>query len=894
MRRLLNRLWWLSRRRRREAEIRAELEFHLEAEAEEARADGLSESEARRAARLDLGNPAVLQENIRDAWGWAWLEHAGQDVRYAGRLLRRRPAFSIAAILTLALGIGGATAVFSLYEALLVRHLPVERPDELVRLLEPRPDLSRTLEEFTIATHDRLREASRTLSGVIGSTRSFGPGEITVDGQPRSASWQHVSDNYFDVLGVGAQRGRVFHAPGPGLSDPLVAVISADYWRTAFASSADAIDARFWRGNREYTIVGIAQPGFRGTDIDAPTDIWMLVDQLVAPADEDRARGRLMHVMARLAPSTTPAQAAAEVSTILGRPFELADGAIGYSRLRGRLSQPLLLVSIVVGFVLLIACANLANLMLAGTKARERELSVRTAIGASRMRVVRQLLTEGLVLASAGGLLALGVAAWISGALLAFLPPDDAEALPNLRFTLDAGVLGFAVLLTCGTCLLFTVVPALRTTGRLDQTLAAGWWSARRRSSTTRWPAPRYLTSGTGAGARGYGRLCRALLVGQVVLCTALLVVAGVFVRTLGNLRGQDAGYVEDRLLVADVQPPLSLDDDARDVLLEELRARIAGLPDVEIASFSHIGQLDGAIVFNIGFPDRDIPEDELPSMIEQRISTGFLRAMGNPVIAGRDFTDADTATAPLVAIVNESFERQFFPGEDPIGRRFYRATGTFGGEPMTIVGVVRDAKWVDLRDAPPPMYYRPYRQMGGTPVVRFAIRTGNDPSILAGEIRGLARAIDARFVVENVVPFREIVDRTLVVERLTAHVSTAFGALALLIAAVGLYGVLAYNVARRRPEISVRIAIGARPQTIEWMFLRESLALLGVGVLLGLPVALAITRFVASMLFGLSPQDPASIGTALIVLTAATLAASYLPARRAAAVDPIQALRQE
>jgi predicted permease len=466
------------------------------------------------------------------------------------------------------------------------------------------------------------------------------------------------------------------------------------------------------------------------------------------------------------------------------------------------------------------------------------------------------------------------VAAWISGALLAFLPPDDAEALPNLRFTLDAGVLGFAVLLTCGTCLLFTVVPALRTTGRLDQT---------------------DLKSRTGAGPRRYGRLGRTLLVGQVVLCTALLIVAGVFVRTLGNLRGQDAGYVEDRLLVADVQPPRTLDDDPRDVLLEELRARIATLPGVDMASFSHVGQLEGAAIeYRIGFPGRDVPENELPSIFEQRISTGFLRAMGNAVIAGRDFTDADTATAPLVAIVNESFARQFFPGEDPIGRRFYRAGGTFGGEAMTIVGVVRDAKWIDLREASPPMYYRPYRQMGGTPMVRFAIRTANDPRILAGELRRVAEEIDARFVVDNVVPFREIVDRTLVIERLTAHVATAFGALALLIAAVGLYGVLAYNVAQRRREIGVRIAIGARPRMIEWMFLRESLALLVGGVLLGLPVALAITRLVASMLFGLGPQDPASIGTALVVLSAVTVAASYLPARRAAAVDPIQALRQE
>jgi len=297
--------------------------------------------------------------------------------------------------------------------------------------------------------------------------------------------------------------------------------------------------------------------------------------------------------------------------------------------------------------------------------------------------------------------------------------------------------------------------------------------------------------------------------------------------------------------------------------------------------------------VIDIGFPDRDIPEDELPSSTEHRISTGYLRAMGNPVIAGRDVTDADTSTAPLVAIVNESFARQFFPGEDPIGRRFYRRTGTFGNEPMTIVGIVRDAKW-DLREAADPTYYRPYRQMGGTSEVRFAIRTGDDPGVLAGEIRGLARAIDTRFVVDNVVPFREIVDRTLVIERLAAHASTTFGALALLIAAVGLYGSLAYNVARRRREIGVRIAIGARARVVEWMFLRESLALLGVGVLLGLPLALAITRLAGSMLFGLGPADPVSIGAALIVLTAATVAASYLPARRAAALDPIRALRQE
>ncbi len=873
MKRFLNRLRWLFHRRRRETEIRAEIEFHLAEEADDARAAGLSDANARRVARLDLGNPVVLEEEIRAAWVWTGIERAGQDLRYAARLLRRRPAFSLTACVTLALGIGGATAVFSLLDALLIRPLPVERPQALVRLVEPRPDLSRTFEEFTAATYDRLRPAVRTMAGVIGSTRSPGPGEITVGEERRVASWQLVSDNYFDTLGVRAHRGRVFQEPGAGLSDPLEAVISADYWRATYAASPSAIGARFRSGNREYTIVGVAEPRFRGTDIDKPTDIWMLLDQVVPRTDDSRSRGRWVHIMGRLAPGVTLSQAAAEVSIILGRPFEVADGSIGYSSLRARLSQPLLLVALVVAFVLLIACANLANLMLASTTARGRELSVRVAIGASRARIVRQLLTEGLLLAGIGGVLALAVAAWVSGALLAFLPPAEAVAMPNLRLALDGRVLGFAALLTCGTCCMFALVPALYATGRPNQT---------------------NLRLHMGAQPLSHGRLGRTLIVGQVVLSTALLIVAGVFVRTLANLRGQDAGYVEDRLLVADVEPPRQLDDDRRDVLLEELRSRLATLPGVEVVSFSHVGQLDGAIEFTIGFPGRNIPKDELPSMIEQRISPGFLRAMGNPVIAGRDFTDADSATAPLVAIINEAFAHQFFASEDPLDRQFYRTGGTFGGQPMTIVGVVRDAKWVNLRDDPPPMYYRPYRQMGGTPVVRFAIRTSGDPGIVAAEVRAAARSIDSRIVVSNTVPFRDIVNRTLVVERLTAHVSTAFGALALVIASVGLYGVLSYSVARRRQEIGVRIAVGAQPRTIEWMVVRESLTLLVTGVALGLPVAIGITRIVASMLFGLGPQDPVSIGAALAALTATAAAACWLPARRAAAVDPIQTLRED
>ena len=872
MTRLLNPRRWLARRRSREAEIREELEFHIQQEIEEGLAAGLNEANARRAARRELGSLTVIEEDTRAAWGWSWLERLGQDVRYAGRLLRRRPVFSLAAVITLALGMGGATAVFSLVHALLLRHLPVDRPEQLVRLIEYRPDRAAPLETFTVATHDRLRPSMRTLSGLAGSTDSRGPTSIEINGERATAVVQLVSDNYFEVLGVPAFKGRVFRAPGPGLNEEPIAVISADYWRSRYAASPSALGARFRRGGREFTIVGVAAPGFRGTDIDVPADIWIPIEQVVPRTDEDRSRGRWMRIMGRLAPGTNRKQASRESAALVGRPVEFASGAVGYSTLRHRLARPLALVAFVVALVLLIACANLANLMLAGMKSRERELAVRTAIGASRSRVVRQLLTEGLVLAVAGGALAPGVASWISGALLAFLPPGDALALANLRFDLDGRVLGFAALLTCGACLLFALAPALRVTAGLGG-------------------APDLRTRPGGERARSWAS--RGALVGQIVMCTALLVIAGVFLRTLQNLRGQDAGYREEGLLVADVQPPAD-SDDRRDQYIEALLARIAALPGVAIAAFSHIGQLDGAIEFRIGFPGHDTPKDDLPLMIEQRISPGFLQAMGNPVIAGRDFAWSDDVHAPLVAIVNESFARRFFPGQDPLGGRFYRASGTFGGEPMTIVGVVRDSRWENLRHDPSPMYYRPYRQMGGTPVVRFAIRSSGDLNVLAGQLRPIARSIDPAFVLTNVVPFREIVDRTLVIERLVAQVSTAFGLLALSIAAVGLYGVQAYSVARRRREIGVRMAVGARPHAIAWMFLRESLVLLVVGLALGLPLALVITRLVSSMLFGLGPHDPASIGVALGVLTAATLAAAWLPARRAATIDPIGALRDD
>lgn len=863
---------WLVNRTKAEQDLNDELEAFVDMAATDNERGGVPPAEARRLAVLQLGGIEQVKERVRTVHhGW-WLDELGKDVRYAGRLLRRRPVLSASAVLTLMLGIGGITAVFGLLNALLLKDLPVAKPHELVRLVERRPD-GTVAEAFTLITHETLQRSS-ALSGVIASSQmSSRPGEIEVGGQIARAYVQLVSDNYFDVLGVPAFQGRLFQHREPGTPGEPIAVISHEYWQRHFASDASTLGRTFRFGTREFTIAGITPAGFRGTEIDIPVDVWLPIEQVVAPTAPDRTRGRWMRVMGRLRSGVVPAQAEAEASALLGLVVHVQPGGIGYSNLRFQLYQPLVLVALVVSVVLLIACANLANLMLAATASRGREIAVRGAIGASRARIVRQLLTENLLLALLGGMLGLGMALFLNGALLAFLPPQQALAVPNLRLEIDARVLGFVILTSCGTCLLFGVWPALRGTGDL----AAG-----------------ALKTGAGAGRRHRSLLSRTLLVGQVVMCTGLLVLAAGFVRSLTNLRGQEAGYREDALLVADLEFPRAYSEGSRDQLIQELHGRASGLPGVEVAAFSHVGQLSGgAIEYRIGLPGRSPAESEV-TIIEQRISPGFLSAMGTPLLAGREFRSSDDERAPLVAIVNESFVRRFLPGTQPLLARFFRDGGSQSGELMEIVGVVKDSKWLNLRDESAPMYYRPYRQMGGTPMVRFAIRTAGDPALVARELLAVAQSIDKQMVLSNVVPFREIVNRTLVIERLVSHVSSWFGVLALTIASVGLYGVLAYSVAQRRREIGLRIAVGAQPRNVEGMFLGESMRLLALGVAIGIPVGIVVTRLASSMLFGISPHDAASIGAALAAVTLTTLAAAYVPARAAARTDPVIALREE
>jgi putative ABC transport system permease protein len=869
---LLNKLRSLVRRSRRAAEIREELEFHLDEEAAEGRAAGLTDDQARAAARRDLGNPVVVAEETRAAWGWRWLEHLTQDVVYAGRMIRRRPGFTASAVLSLTLGIGANVAIFSLLDALLMQQLPVRRPGELVQLVEPSKQGPIPFDRFIYSTYDSLRAGATGLASVAVMTDDA-EGDVEQKGDKHRAVTQLVSENYFEFFGVDAAAGRVFHPDSDGAATEPVAVISDSYWRRQFGASTAALGATIRRGKLTFTVVGVAPRRFKGVELEAAVDVWFLFNQVIAPNDDDRTRGRWVRIVGRLGDGATPEQVSSAASSILRRPVIFRPGGRAYSSLRNQLYRPLMLVMFVVVLVLLITCANLGNLTLAGNLARERELAVRRALGASRWRIIRQLLTESLLLALAGGTLAVLVASWLSGALLGFLPPQFAPALADLRFSLDLRVLALAGTIAIVTTLTIGLLPAVYSTrSAMSSELRIKSGAQRTRSWTT-----------------------RSLIVGEIAICSLLLMLAGVFLRSVQNLRGQDAGYTEQQLLVADVAFPFEYGDERRDVLIDELQARVGALPGVGAVAYSNVGQLSGgAFEWRIGFPDRPYTRADAPQVIEHRVSPGFLAAMGTKLYEGRDLAATDSESAPLVAVVNDLFAAKFFPGRSAIGQRFFHEGGSRSFQQMEIVGVVQSAKWLSLRGEPLPMYYRPYAQQGGTPVVRFAIRAASPPEALAAAVTAAAISIDRGVRLTNVVPFSEIVNRGLVTERLVAYVSTAFGLLGLLIAAIGLYGVLAYNVTRRKREIGVRIAVGATRGSVERMFLRESFVLFALGLAIGVPLGIAVTRSVAAMLYGVGPQDPSAIASVAAVLALATAAAAYFPARRAASIDPIVALREE
>ncbi|HZS07511.1 MAG TPA: ABC transporter permease [Blastocatellia bacterium] len=823
-----------------------------------------------------------------------------QDVHYGVRMLRRSPGFTLVAVLTLALGIGANTAIFSLVDAVLLRMLPVSRPERLVMFGYPDGEVKGFT--FPYPMFEQFRDRSRAFSGMFAITE-IDRSNVMVNGEgggrePVPVHVELVSGSYFSVLGAGAVLGRALtpdddRTPG---GHP-VAVISAGYWKRRFAEAPDAVGRTLTINQTTCTIIGVTPPGFYGEKIGHPADVWIPIAMQSEVVPErpgllTRQRGSGgVRIVARLRQGMTLAQSRADtgalfrqlrleqagpnpppdvIKDIADYPLELRPEGRGYALERAYFGKPLLILTTIVGLVLLIACANLATLLLARGEARQKEIATRMALGAGRWRVVRQLLTESILLASLGGAAGLLFAVWTTEGLLKVVASGTTPLL--LEASPDARILGFtaAVCLTAG--ILFGLLPALR---------------------ATRVPLVAALRgAGSSSLASGRGRVGpgRILVVVQVALALVLLVGAGLFTGTLRNLKSQDIGFDRERVLLIRTDPGQTGRRGAQFVpLYEAVEQRIGRLPGVSSASVSSRGLLGSNDYGSPIILDGQTRPDDVPWDL---VAPGFFETVGMRLIAGRDFSPGDNETAPRVAIVNESFARHYFGNQNPVGHHLE----TRGRGLAEIIGVVRDAKYNSLREQNVKMIYRPWRQDAAHlwNEMCVVVRTLADPAAVAANVRRELGDIDPTLPVLSTDTVEAQMGRTLVQERLIATLSGLFGLLALVLSSVGLYGIVSCGVTRRTHEIGIRLALGATPGGMLRMVLRESLLLVPAGIAVGVPAALGVTRPVAGLLFGVRATDPATISLAVLVMLAITFVAGCIPARRATRVDPMIALRHE
>ena len=891
-------------RRRLDRDLDDEVQAHLDLLAAEYERQGLSLQDARLAARREFGGIEPMKEAHRDGRTWRWIEDAVHDARYALRTLRRNPAFAVVATLTLALGIGANTALFSVIDALILRKLPVARPNDLV-LFAVNEGSGPLNTYFSHPLYEDFRDHATTLSGtalfvdIVRRPLRVGP-EAAADAQPVRSS--AVSGNFFSVLGVQAAHGRTLtdNDDRRGAAEP-VAVISHEYWISRFGADPDVVGRRVTMSDVPLTIVGVAPAGFFGADIGAAPDLWWPI-QLTPRLDPDstntlsQRNSEWLRIIGRLRPGSTLAAANAEMRVWLDRDttdrlerrrrrgvaadadhafqrsLTLRPGATGDTFLRQRYTAPLVILMIVVAVVLLIACANVANLLLARASARTTEISVRMAIGADRFRLIRQLVTESALLSIVGAVLGLVAAVGIDRVLLSFVPGQDSV----LRAGIDLRVLLFTGVLATATGLLFGIAPAVFATGRQARLVIGA------RVGTT--------------GRRHKLLMQHGLLASQVSLSVIVLVAAGLFLRSLQNLQRLDLGFEPDRLTVFMLGVPGTYDAEHRSTLAHSVIDGIAQRPDVRAASYSLFGLLSNMNrALNVVVPGRTASPGESARTLNSFVSPGYFDAAGTTLLRGRDFTRDDTAGAPRVAVISQAMARRFFSG-DAIGQRFQtQGPGRIDG-PFEVVGVAEDAKYRTLREETLPVFYVPIAQEPQRFALPFQIevRTSGPSALDDAAIRRIVRTVDPAAIVSNVQSMNGVVDRTLSQERLLATLATLFGALALTVAAVGVYGVRSFAVSRRTNEIGIRMALGATRLGILTRVLGQGLAVSLAGMAIGLLITMPLTRYVATLLFQVPERDGLTFVGVSAVLGLVAALASYVPARRATHVDPVVALRAE
>jgi predicted permease len=913
------------RRRAREAELARELRDHLELEAEEQQAIGLSPREASRAAHRALGNTTKIEEDVRAAWGFQWLETFAQDVRYGFRMLRKSPGFTTVAVLTLALGIGANTAIFSMVNGVMLSALPVPDAQRLVVLHWTAKKSPKHLDSSGWGDCDKsnapagscsisypLFQALQSRADVFSSVAAFaGPLQLDLSGNgaPSIARAMLATGGYFSTLQVHAVLGRTIITSDDQVAASPVAVLSYGYWKSAFGGSPSVIGRSVLLNNIPFTIIGVADPSFTTLTPGKSQDMWIpaMMVLRVTPADWgiklDDEHNIWLLAIARLKPGVSIVRAQADANVIFrnevlhgAKPFftEDADPRMVVTRAwsalsfeRNRIAEPIYVLGLTVGMILLITCANVAGLMLARAAGREKEMAVRRGLGARRGRIVRQLLTESILLSAIGG--ALGIAfAWWGRDVLVSLLQDSAQPL-GFSFAIDGRVLAFTAAASIFTGIVFGLAPALRS-ARVD--LMPVLKGTTGRSSAVGRPGGRWLSAGNG------------LVVVQIALSIVVLAGAGLLVRTLENLRSINPGFDPQNILLFGIDPTLiGYGPTQIQNLYRDLESQLKAVPGVTSVSYSGDSLLsDGWWSTGVHIEGR--PANENAGTYMLAVSPEFFSTMHIPLRSGRVFTHEDivqaasaaqtpkeaaaSATAnqaPLAMMVNESFARKYFPNQNPVGK-----LATRSGHTLQIVGVFGDTKYGDLRTPVEPLAFIPAVDSG----VQFEVRTAMDPKALVSTVRKLAARVDSAVPLFDIRTQTEQIDRLLAQERLVARLSGFFGVLALVLACIGLYGLLSYEVSRRTREIGIRMALGAQRRNVLRLVVGQGIALAIVGVAVGIGVALGVTRYLKSMLYGIHANDPATMIAVAVLLVLVALAACYIPARRAMKVDPMVALRYE
>jgi macrolide transport system ATP-binding/permease protein len=940
-------LWWLWTKRAKELE--KEIQHHLQMAAKDRGERGASLREAESGARREFGNVGLVKEVTRDAWGWRSIESLYEDLRYGIRTLGKNKGFAAVAILTLALGIGANTAIFSLIDAALLRAIPVRDASQLVLVQwrahkDPNNRSTSTygdcedVQQGGCSFSEPFYHEIRSQKGIFRSLAAFAAGDrldLGGNGDARTVEEpEYVSGNYFETLGVEPALGRLITAEDDKPAAPSVVVLGYNYWRSEFGGAPSAVGKKIFLNKIPYTIIGVAEPRFDSLSPGNPLQIWIPLSTLPQLSqqwdhrDVDPMNWWLVFV-GRLEPGTTRTRAQAAVSTIFlnemthgAKPiFKPEDDPVislppverGLTGTRTDSSAPLYVLMLAVGIVLLIACANVAGLMLARASSRQKEMAVRFALGASRGRILRQLLTESLMLSLAGGALGILFASWCDASIVTFLNSGE-NGTPLFAPGIDMRVLVFTAVVSTLTGALFGLAPALRGLRvELTPALKEGAGSSRQ---TVR-AGKAWLNAGNG------------LVVAQVALSMVVLAGAGLLVRTLQNLKKLDPGFDTRNVLTFSLDPTLigykSLDSDN---LYRDLRVRLRAMPGVVSVSYSWLPLLGGGL-WTSSFHLRGKPQEEQHTDVLP-VGPEFFGTMRIPLLAGREFGAVDFQTAETIgareaaeraenaaklepgskpgasvaeapdvpatpAIVNRAFVEKYFPNVNAVGQRFgQEEADTLKGTPKRrgweIVGVVADAKYNKLRRDVQPTTYVP--NSGGR--VAFAMRTESEPEKFVPRIRAMVSQIDSNLPVSDVRTESQQIDRQILKERLIARLSGFFAALALLLACIGLYGLVSYEVARRTREIGIRAALGAERREVLRLVLSEGMRLTLVGAFVGIGLALALTRYAKELLYGVKAADPVTYVAVTVLLVGVTLAACYVPARRATEVDPVVALRHE